>query len=41
MADHTIVEETRAFMTKQRETLLQERDGILAEQKLLKAASTR
>jgi hypothetical protein len=36
MADHTIVEQTRAFMTQQRGTLLKERDGILAEQKALK-----
>ncbi len=35
MAEHAIVDETRSFMTKQRETLLQEREGIFAEQQAL------
>jgi hypothetical protein len=35
MAEHTIVEETRAFIKKQREILIKERQGIFAEQQAL------
>jgi hypothetical protein len=35
MAEHTIVEETRAFLKKQREILIKERQGIFAEQQAL------
>jgi hypothetical protein len=35
MAEHTIVEETRAFIKKQREILINERQGIFAEQQAL------
>jgi hypothetical protein len=35
MPEHTVIEETLAFITKQRETLLKEREVIFAEQKAL------
>jgi hypothetical protein len=35
MAAHTVIEETLAFITRQRETLLKEREVIFAEQQTL------
>ena len=37
MANHSVVEETRAFIQKQRELLLKEREGIYNEQHALQA----
>jgi hypothetical protein len=35
MAEHTVLEETRDFITRQRGTLLEHREAILAEQRAL------
>ena len=35
MAEHSTIEETRAFIAKQREALLNEREAIFAEQQVL------
>jgi hypothetical protein len=40
MAEHSIIQETKAFITKQRETLLKEREVIFAEQQALQVRLT-